>query len=53
MSLMTLLEKGISGDTKVFIDVPIAANEGYSDCCDILGSTCLYEVSLCASCVTC
>ena len=40
MSLMTLLEKGIDGDTDVFIVVPIATNDGYNDCCDKFGITC-------------
>ena len=37
---MTFLVKGIDGDTTVFILVPIAANEEYSDCCSMLGITC-------------
>ena len=51
MYLITLLEKGINGATDVFIDVPIATNEGYNDCCGIFGITCLYEGSSCAASV--
>ena len=40
MSLMTHLEKGIDGGMDVFIEVPIAANDWYNDCCGILGITC-------------
>ena len=39
VSLMTHLEKGIDGDMNVFIVVPIATNDGYSDCCDKFGIT--------------
>ena len=40
LSLMTLLEKGIDQDMDVFIEVPIAANDEYNDCCDMFGITC-------------
>ena len=40
MSFMTHLEEGIGGDTAVFKLVPSAANEGYNDCCSMLGITC-------------
>ena len=53
MSLMTLLEKGIDGDTNVFIEVPIAANDGYNDCCDMFGITCQKEDSSCVASVVC
>ena len=29
-----IIEKGIDGDMDVFIEIPIAANDGYDDCCD-------------------
>ena len=50
---MTLLEKGIDGDTDVFIELPIVTNDGYNDCCDILGITCQKEDSSCAASVVC
>ena len=53
MSLMTLLEKGIDWDMDVFIEVPIATNGGYNDCCDMFGVTCQKGDSSCAASVVC
>ena len=53
MSLMTHLEKGIDEDMDVFIEVPIAANGGYNDCCDMFGITCQKEDLPCAASVVC
>ena len=51
MSFMTFLAKDIDGDTTVFILVPIAANEGYSDCCGMMGITCWKGDSSGALCI--
>ena len=50
---MTLLERGNGGDMAVLIKVPIAANDGYNDCCDIFGITCQKEDSSCVASVVC
>ena len=53
MSFMTLLEKGIDGDTDVFKLVPTAANDGYSDWCGMFGITCWKGDSFCALSIVC
>ena len=50
---MTLLEKGIDGDMDVFIEVPIAASDGYNDSCDMFGITCQKEDSSYVASVVC
>ena len=41
------------GIQNVFIEVPIAANDGYNDCCDMFGITCQKEDSSCVASVVC
>ena len=53
LSLITLLERGIGGNMAVLIEVPIAANDGYNNCCDLFGITCQNEDSFCAASVVC
>ena len=43
--------RGIEGDRAVLGDDPIAARDGYSDCCSMLGITCLKDDSSCVASV--
>ena len=51
ISLITLLVRGIEGDKAVLGDDPMAAREGYSDCCGMLGITCWKDYSSCVASV--
>ena len=53
MLLMTLLERSIWGDMAMLIEVPIATNDEYNDCCNIFGITCQGEDSSCVASVVC
>ena len=50
---MTPLERDIGDDMAVLIEVPIAANNGYNDCCNIFRITCQKEDSSCVASVVC